>query len=78
MIKKRDVLIGSAFVASALALGLAAQLLEGVAAQDRTAIQAPKFEVDPLWPKPLPNNWVSAVRQSERRRNRRTVVRAGL
>jgi hypothetical protein len=22
------------------------------------AIQAPRFEVDPLWPKPLPNHWV--------------------
>ena len=27
-------------------------------AQDRSALQAPRFEVDPLWPKPLPNNWV--------------------
>jgi DNA-binding beta-propeller fold protein YncE len=26
-------------------------------AQGRTA-QAPRFEVDPLWPKPLPNHWV--------------------
>ena len=21
-------------------------------------VQAPRFEVDPMWPKPLPNNWV--------------------
>jgi hypothetical protein len=21
-------------------------------------VQAPRFEVDPLWPKPLPNHWV--------------------
>jgi autonomous glycyl radical cofactor GrcA len=27
-------------------------------AQTRTAIQTPKFEVDPFWPKPLPNHWV--------------------
>lgn len=27
-------------------------------AQTRGAIQAPKFEVDPFWPKPLPNHWV--------------------
>ena len=28
-------------------------------AQDRKgAVQAPMFEVDPLWPKPLPNHWV--------------------
>jgi DNA-binding beta-propeller fold protein YncE len=29
----------------------------GVAAQD-TAVQAPYFEVDPLWPRPLPNHWL--------------------
>jgi len=23
-----------------------------------TAVQAPRFEVDPLWPKPLPNKWI--------------------
>ena len=27
-------------------------------AQTRAAVQAPRFEVDPLWPKPLPNHWV--------------------
>ena len=25
---------------------------------DAAAVQAPRFEVDPLWPKPLPNHWV--------------------
>lgn len=28
------------------------------AAQRPAAVQAPIFEVDPLWPKPLPNHWV--------------------
>ena len=28
------------------------------AAQAKTAVQAPRFEVDPMWPKPLPNHWV--------------------
>src|SRR5258705_557724 len=27
-------------------------------AQTRSAFQVPKFEVDPFWPKPLPNHWV--------------------
>jgi DNA-binding beta-propeller fold protein YncE len=27
-------------------------------AQTRAAVQVPKFEVDPFWPKPLPNHWV--------------------
>ncbi len=29
-----------------------------LAAQSRTGGRAPVFEVDPLWPKPLPNHWV--------------------
>ena len=27
-------------------------------------VQAPKFEVDPMWPKPLPNNWVIGRRSA--------------
>lgn len=27
-------------------------------AQARAMVDAPKFEVDPLWPKPLPNRWI--------------------
>ena len=29
-----------------------------LAAQNRNTVMAPYFEVDPLWPKPLPNHWV--------------------
>ena len=48
-----------AFLASIVVLGVAGHVLEKAAgAQDRSALQAPRFEVDPLWPKPLPNNWV--------------------
>jgi hypothetical protein len=32
------------------------QVVERAAAQQ--TVQAPRFEVDPFWPKPLPNNWV--------------------
>ena len=34
------------------ALGVAQASLT---ATDRQTVQAPKFEVDPMWPKPLPN-----------------------
>ena len=34
-----------------------AGLLSEAAAQSRS-VEAPRFEVDPLWPKPLPNHWV--------------------
>jgi len=47
------------FVAVLLVLGLAERWLERVAAaQAKDMVQAPRFEVDPMFPKPLPNNWV--------------------
>src|ERR1700754_3256259 len=58
--RPRNLLIGASFVAilSALAIGQAA-LDETVAAQAASgAAMAPRFEVDPFWPKPLPNHWV--------------------
>jgi len=43
------------------ALGAGQTWLDNLAhaqAQARAMVEAPKFEVDPLWPKPLPNHWV--------------------
>lgn len=42
-------------VGAVVALG-AAQATLGAA--DRQLVQAPRFEVDPMWPKPLPNHWI--------------------
>lgn len=50
--------VGAAFVAILLALGAGQALLENTSAQ---AKQAPRFEVDPFWPKPMPNNWVMGM-----------------
>lgn len=48
---------GAAVVAIA-GLGVAQAVLHDRAeAQDNT-VEAPKFEVDPMWPKPLPNGWL--------------------
>jgi sugar lactone lactonase YvrE len=33
-------------------------LLGGAAAVHGATVMAPRFEVDPMWPKPLPNHWV--------------------
>jgi len=56
--RTRDVLTGMSVLAVAITLGVVATLLERqAAAQGKPAVQAPMFEVDPLWPKPLPNNW---------------------
>jgi len=54
---RRDLLIGAGFVALLVALGAGQHLFERKAAAQGT-VQAPRFEVDPFWPKPLPNNWV--------------------
>jgi len=53
------VAIGAGLLALGLGIGLGPrQLRQDVAAQTRGAAQAPMFEVDPFWPKPLPNHWV--------------------
>ena len=49
----------AAFLIAVGGLGLSSTLLERrAAAQAKGAVQAPRFEVDPLWPKPLPNKWI--------------------
>ena len=50
-------------VAGAWALGLALlatgeRWFAHVDAQTGAKVQAPAFEVDPMWPKPLPNHWI--------------------
>ncbi|HEY1912244.1 MAG TPA: hypothetical protein VGG73_15070, partial [Vicinamibacterales bacterium] len=56
---KRNVLIGSALAALLVTLGVSQRLLEQTAAaQAKSGTQAPRFEVDPMWPKPMPNHWV--------------------
>ena len=57
---KPNLLIGAGFLTLIVALAVGATLLEQRAsAQAGTGVQAPMFEVDPLWPKPLPNHWVT-------------------
>ncbi len=57
---KRKVLMAVAFVGVLGALGVAqSEFQRAAAAQAKGgAVMAPRFEVDPLWPKPLPNHWV--------------------
>src|SRR6188508_2769702 len=57
MIARRNVCIAVCFAATLAGLGLVERRLErGVSAQ--TTVMAPRYEVDPLWPRPLPNHWV--------------------
>jgi hypothetical protein len=55
---KRHLFIGATLVAALAGLGFTAGALQKAAdAQGHGAVQAPRFEVDPMWPKPLPNGW---------------------
>jgi len=57
--KRRNVFIGAGFVALLAALGVSQSVLEkkAMAQAGGAAISAPRFEVDPMWPQPLPNGW---------------------
>jgi hypothetical protein len=55
---KRNVWVGATFVAVLAGLGIGSAWLEKKASLEAAAVQAPRFEVDPLWPKPLPNKWI--------------------
>src|SRR5262245_48791993 len=56
--RTRRLYLAAAFFTAIFTLGIAQSWLDNRAdAQGRT-VQAPMFEVDPLWPKPLPNHWL--------------------
>ncbi len=54
--KKANLLVGVGLLTAIIALGYGQQLIEPTA--DAATDEAPMFEVDPLWPKPLPNHWL--------------------
>ena len=54
----RNLLIGASFVVVLATLAVGQAVLDKTAAAQTKAVQAPRFEVDPMWPKPLPNHWV--------------------
>ncbi len=59
MKRKPNLFIGATFLALMVALGVGAVVLERSAvAQSEDMVEAPIFEVDPFWPKPLPNHWI--------------------
>jgi DNA-binding beta-propeller fold protein YncE len=59
MSARRNLLIGASFAAVLGSLSMVQYALEReVAAQAESGVMAPRFEVDPLWPRPLPNHWV--------------------
>jgi hypothetical protein len=55
---KRNIYVGGAILALAAVLGIGSSQIEKRAVVNADSVMAPKFEVDPFWPKPLPNHWV--------------------
>jgi hypothetical protein len=54
----RHIIAGVGFLAVSVGLGAGSLALEHLSAAAPAAVQAPRFEVDPLWPMPLPNKWI--------------------
>ena len=78
MRQRRTLVISVVFVTVLAGLSIAARRLETVA-QSGGTVQAPRFEVDPFWPKPLPNNWLlgSAIGVSVDSRDHVWIVHRG-
>ena len=55
MKRSRRLVVAGALVASIIVLGVGQAALR---ASVSSAGEAPYFEVDPMWPKPLPNHWI--------------------
>lgn len=54
----RNLRIGAMFVAVLVVLGIASTIATKRATVNAAGVMAPRFEVDPMWPKPLPNHWI--------------------
>ena len=55
---KRELRIGAALLAVIVALGVGSLVVDRFSTAKAAAVTAPRFEVDPMWPKPLPNHWL--------------------
>ena len=55
---RRQLSIGAGILALVIALGIGQTVLQSRVDAQARMVDAPKFEVDPLWPKPLPNHWL--------------------
>jgi len=59
VMRSRKLYVGAGLAALLAALTVGPPVLKNIAtAQTKPGVMAPRYEVDPLWPKPLPNHWV--------------------
>lgn len=56
--QKRRLLFGAGLVVTIVALACASDAMEDQAFAAAADGMAPMFQVDPFWPKPLPNHWI--------------------
>ena len=57
-LKTHRLRVSAAAASAAFLLGAASCSVEKTAAVEGSGVMAPRFEVDPMWPKPLPNHWL--------------------
>src|SRR5436305_500683 len=55
---RRDLRAAGAFAATIVTVGIGSAVLDRMFRASAAAVMAPSFEVDPMWPKPLPNHWL--------------------
>jgi 6-bladed beta-propeller len=55
---KRHLYVGALFLTTLGVLAVGVHVYSKKAVVHANGTQAPKFEVDPMWPKPLPHHWV--------------------
>ena len=55
---RRYLYVGGGLLTLGLVLGVGQLLFEKSAAAQGSKPQSPTFQVDPMWPKPLPNRWI--------------------
>jgi len=55
---KRNFYVAAVFLVLLVGLFISSVVLQKRAAVEAAGVMAPRFEVDPLWPKPLPNHWI--------------------
>src|SRR5262249_46378507 len=58
MKSKRNLLIGVTLLALLAVLFISQNVLRNRAVAEAAGVRVRLFEVDPLWPKPLPNHWL--------------------
>jgi len=61
MRRTRTLAVGAAFAGALTLLVVSERALEQVTSAQGDVVEAPMFEVDPLWPKPLPNGWLMGM-----------------